>query len=134
MTLFTVVSAGIAFISATIGMYVASRAWVEYYRVHNRVETVEDRIQSLHGKVHREKRTTRDEIRDAVDQYLATLDFETGGGAAMGDEMMQMMLAQGMQGMLGSAAAEPAPEDDRSGDDHSLNILGQGGKNGSRNE
>jgi hypothetical protein len=127
MTLFTLISALIGFISACIGVYVASRAWIEYYRVHNRLETVEERIQSLHGKLHRDKRTTRDEIRDAVDQYLGTLDLESAG--SMDGDMLQMMMAQMMGGAMGPAQADAEPQGDaaRETDSPLPTLMGSGG-------
>lgn len=72
------------------------------------MEVVEEKIQRTAGKVAAQDRWSRDEIRDAVDAYLQTLDLESGGGGA--DENLLAMLMQ--MGMFtgGPSAASTGPD------------------------
>jgi len=114
---------------AGISAWVAFQALTQYYRINNRVESVEDKLESALGKMHREKGITRDTIRDAVDTYLGTLDLQTSGGG-MDSEIMQMMMAQMMGGAMGGQAqSEPAGAESRESNSTN-NLLGSGGDNG----
>jgi chemotaxis regulatin CheY-phosphate phosphatase CheZ len=116
--------AAISCSSAFVVVWYTFRVLTHVHSWNDRVETVEDRIRSLQGKISREDKLDRDTIRDQVDSYIATLDFEKQG-SGMGEEIMQMMLAQSMQGMTGQQledASNGEPEQQE------LNLFGQGGK------
>jgi TolA-binding protein len=114
---------------AGISAWVAFQALTQYYRINNRVESVEDKLESALGKMHRNKGITRDTIRDQVDTYLGTLDLQSGGG--MDGEIMQMMMAQMMGGAMGGEApSEPSPEEARETAINNGTFLGSGGNDG----
>jgi len=115
---------------AACSAWVAFRALTEYFRINNRVESVEDKLESALGKMHREKGITRDTIRDQVDTYLGTLDLERSSGGGMDSEVMQMMMAQMMQGAAAPGASEPSPEQARERTIDNGQFLGSGGDNG----
>jgi len=115
---------------AALSGWVAFQALTEYFRINNRVESVEDKLESALGKMHRERGITRDTIRDQVDTYLGTLDLEQSGGG-MDSEIMQMMMAQMMGGGMGQPAApEPSGEEKRERTINNGQFLGSGGDNG----
>jgi hypothetical protein len=115
---------------AACSAWVAFRALTEYFRINNRVESVEDKLESALGKMHREKGITRDTIRDQVDTYLGTLDLQTSGGG-MDSEIMQMMMAQMMGGgMAVPGASEPSEDEQRERTINNGQFLGSGGDNG----
>lgn len=114
---------------AGLSAWVAFQALTQYYRINNRVESVEEKLESALGKMHRNKGITRDTIRDQVDTYLGTLDLESGSG--MDSDVMQMMLPMMMQGATGAQApSEPSPEEARERAINNGTFLGSGGNDG----
>lgn len=129
MTYILVATTVFNLLCAGLSGWVAFQALTQYYRINNRVESVEDKLESALGKMHREKGITRDTIRDQVDTYLGTLDLQSGGG--MDSEVMQMMLPMMMQGATGAQApSEPSPDEARETAVNNGTFLGSGGDNG----
>lgn len=109
--------------------------WVTYqvqvtrHTAENRMQKVEDQIQSLRGKLSSNDRWSRDEIRDAVDAYLQTIDLQPGGSSM--EDLLPMLL----QMQMGQATA-PGPPSGTDGDaprsdtEIARQLSGQGGING----
>lgn len=107
MTILIVLCATVALAGAITTVYAMVQTHVTLASQRDRVCTLEEKLQRLTGKIAANDRWSRDEIRDAVDQYLQTLDLEPSSG--MGEETLLQML-MGMQQMGGTAPA-PAPEE-----------------------
>lgn len=122
--MYTLILTVLSLLGALVASYTAAKVQVEYYQLHSRIDTVEEKITSALGKIGREKSLSRDQIRETVDNYLASLDIEQSGG--MDGDLMQMMMMQFMQ-------PGQSPEHDESGevqsDNHLPYLHGKGGRN-----
>jgi len=120
--LLTVINVACAGLTLKIG----SEVLLHVYQWRDRVDSIDGRIQKLQGALGNAVRSERDEIRDAVDTYLASMDIKAGGGG----DMMEQLLPVLMSSMFGGAG--PGPGDSRApGDEEdsmpSVGMLGSGG-------
>lgn len=118
----TYVAAFLALAAAATCIYSSARVLFHLYRWHDRIETLEQRVQSLQGKVAADSRWSRDEIRSQVDEYVQQLGLEpadASGGDLM-QAMMQMMMMQQQQPTGGDGEGVPEQQVD-------LGLAGRGG-------
>lgn len=109
--------------------------WVTYqvqitrHTSENRIQKVEDQIQSLRGKLSASDRWTRDEVRDAVDAYLQTLDLQPAGGGM--EDLLPMLLQMQMGGPQAGREAPGTGEQPATSDvEIARTLAGSGGANG----
>jgi len=98
--------------------------FVDSERVRRRLEIQDEKLSSLQSKQAAESRWSRDEIRDAVDTYLQTIDFEPREG--MDSDMMQALLPMMLGGMQNGGGNPPEPDSVEA--PNQPDILGQGGR------
>jgi len=108
--------------------------WVTYniqiawYSREDRIQTVEDNIQSLRGKLSASDRWSRDEIRDAVDTYLQQMDLEPGGGGM--EDFLPMLMQMQMSQAPATGEQSGTPGDGAASDvDIARFLSGKGGVN-----
>ena len=111
---------GFALLTLASAVYV----WSATYRVHNRLNIMEDTVQSVRGKVQKVQGLTREEVRDACDAYLSAKQNEQPDGGDSGLELLLPMMMQMQQG----AEPEPSAEEPRS-QEPAPSLLGHGGSN-----
>jgi outer membrane murein-binding lipoprotein Lpp len=129
MTILAVLSALVALAGAASTVWAMIQTHVTVHSQADRMNTLEERLQRMQGKQAAEQRWTRDEIRDAVDQYVQTLDLQPGGAS------MEDLLPMLMQMQMGSGSQAPGPQGtggDSAPSDVEIarTLAGSGGNNG----
>lgn len=91
--LLTILGAAFALISGVA----AAAAWITQYDQRLRLETMEQRVQSLQGTMGNLKQTVRSDAQKILREEMESQGMEPAGGQDMGAALMQMMLAQNLQ-------------------------------------
>lgn len=103
----------------------AASAWVMQYDQRLRLETMEQRVQSLQGTMGNLKQTVRSDAQKILREEMEATGVEprqAGGG--MEEALMQMVLAQNLQGQ--QQPQSQSPEESRNGSRQPT--LGSGGR------
>lgn len=119
----------LAWIGCIIALWQAFRTETTIHSTSNRVAAVEERLESLSGKVARAKRTDRDTIRSEVESLLD--EYDVGGSGGMDSGMMQQLLMSQMLGGMpqGNPEEQPPVEDNQQ-----PNLFGSGGNVNAQSE
>lgn len=123
--IWTVAGAVFALISAAA----AAGAWVIQYDQRLRLETMEQRVQSLQGTMGNLKQTIRTDAQKILREEMEAQGVQPSqAGGGMEDALMQMVLAQNLQGQQQpqSQPQSQPPESSRNGSQSPT--LGNGGR------
>lgn len=125
----SLIAAILAWIGCIIALWQAFRTETTIHSTSNRVSAVEERLESLSGKVARAKRTDRDTIRSEVESLLD--EYDVGGSGGMDSGMMQQLLMSQMLGGMpqGNPQDQPPVEENQQ-----PNLFGSGGNVNAQSE
>jgi len=120
----TAIAAVLAWIACILALWQAFKTETTIHSTRNRLQAVEERLESHSGKLARAGRADRDAIREEVDAILQERD--TGGSSGLDGSLLQQLMMSQMMGSMGQGNPEaPEPVQEPQKPQH---FFGSGGK------